>query len=322
MEFIASLASVQTAITLAAALAVFASIVTVGLPLLERDRLAARMKAVAVRRDELRRKAREAYQEREKKRQLRSAPVGFMKQVVDLLDLRRMLEAPETKEALAQAGLRGPAPLVMFIFFRFVMPIVLFVVALVYLNFVNSHGLDVTLRLAAAIAAALAGYYAPGIYVQNMTQHRQESIVRAFPDALDLLLICVESGMSVEAAFNRVAQEIGSQSIELAEEFGLTTAELSYLPDRRVAYENLAKRCGHPGVRAVATALTQAERYGTPLGTALRTMAQENRELRMQAAEKKAASLPAKLTVPMIVFLLPGLFVVTLGPAAIRIMAM
>ena len=322
MEFIASLASVQTAITLAAALAVFASIVTVGLPLLERDRLAARMKAVAVRRDELRRKAREAYQEREKKRQLRSAPVGFMKQVVDLLDLRRMLEAPETKEALAQAGLRGPAPLVMFIFFRFVMPIVLFVVALVYLNFVNSHGLDVTLRLAAAIAAALAGYYAPGIYVQNMTQHRQESIVRAFPDALDLLLICVESGMSVEAAFNRVAQEIGSQSIELAEEFGLTTAELSYLPDRRVAYENLAKRCGHPGVRAVATALTQAERYGTPLGTALRTMAQENRELRMQAAEKKAASLPAKLTVPMIVFLLPGLFVVILGPAAIRIMAM
>ena len=143
--------------------------------------------------------------------------------------------------------------------------------------------------------------------------------MHAFPDALDLLLICVESGMSIESAFTRVASEVGSQSVELAEEFGLTTAELSYLPERRQAFENLAKRCGHPGVKAIAAALNQAEKYGTPLGQALRVCAQENREMRMSEAEKKAAALPAKLTVPMIVFFLPCLFVVILGPAIMRV---
>jgi tight adherence protein C len=143
--------------------------------------------------------------------------------------------------------------------------------------------------------------------------------MRAFPDALDLMLICVEAGMSIESSFTRVANEIGSQSPELAEELGLTTAELSYLPDRRQAFDNLAKRCGHAGVKAVATALNQAEKYGTPLGAALRVTANENREMRMQEAERKAASLPAKLTVPMIIFFLPCLFVVILGPAIISI---
>ena len=142
-----------------------------------------------------------------------------------------------------------------------------------------------------------------------------------FPDALDLLLICVESGMSIEAAFRKVSQEIGSQSIPLAEELTLTTAELSYLQDRKVAYENLAKRTDLEGVKAVCIALQQSERYGTPLGQTLRVMAQENRDMRMSEAEKKAAALPPKLTVPMILFFLPVLFVVILGPAAIRVMA-
>jgi tight adherence protein C len=132
----------------------------------------------------------------------------------------------------------------------------------------------------------------------------------------------VESGMSIETAFSRVAAEIGSQSAELAEELALTTAELSYLPDRRQAFDNLAKRCGHNGVKAVATALNQAEKYGTPLGQALRVAANENREMRMQEAERKAASLPAKLTVPMIIFFLPCLFVVIMGPAAMSVRAM
>ena len=142
----------------------------------------------------------------------------------------------------------------------------------------------------------------------------------AFPDALDMLLICVQSGMSVEAAFGKVSREVGAQSIELAEELSLTTAELSYLPERRQAYENLGKRTGLPGVKAVTTALIQAERYGTPVGTALRVMAKENRDMRMQEAEKKAAGLPPKLTVPMIVFFLPVLFLVIMGPAVIQIM--
>jgi tight adherence protein C len=165
----------------------------------------------------------------------------------------------------------------------------------------------------------LIGFYVPDLFVNNMIARRQTSIMRAFPDALDLMLICVESGMSIESAFTRVAGEIGSQSAELAEELALTTAELSYLPDRRQAFDNLAKRCGHAGVKAVATALNQAEKYGTPLGAALRVTAQENREMRMQEAERKAASLPAKLTVPMIIFFLPCLFVVIMGPAVITI---
>ena len=168
----------------------------------------------------------------------------------------------------------------------------------------------------------MLGFYLPDVFLNNTIARRQQSIMRGFPDALDLLLICVESGMSVESAFQRVATEIGVQSAELAEEFGLTTAELSYLPDRRMAFENLAKRCGHAGVKAVATALNQAERYGTPMGQALRVASQENREMRMSEAEKRAASLPAKLTVPMIVFFLPCLFVVILGPAIMKIMHM
>jgi tight adherence protein C len=159
------------------------------------------------------------------------------------------------------------------------------------------------------------------MFLKNRIAKRQLSIKRAFPDTLDLLLICVESGMSIEAAFRKVSEEIGSQSVALAEELTLTTAELSYLPDRRAAYENLAKRTDLDGVKSVCMALQQAERYGTALGTALRVMAQENRDMRMSEAEKKAAGLPPKLTVPMILFFLPVLFIVILGPAAIKVMA-
>ena len=161
----------------------------------------------------------------------------------------------------------------------------------------------------------------PLMLLKSKIQKRQLSIKRAFPDTLDLLLICVESGMSIEAAFKKVSEEVGSQSVAPAQELTLTTAELSYLPDRRQAYENLAKRTDLDGVKSVCMALQQAERYGTPLATMLRVMAQENRDMRMSEAEKKAAGLPPKLTVPMILFFLPVLFVVILGPAAIKVMA-
>jgi tight adherence protein C len=195
-------------------------------------------------------------------------------------------------------------------------------VAAFYLYVVNAFGLLPVQKIAACLAALTAGYYAPNIYIQNIAQKRRESIVAAFPDALDLLLICVESGMSIEAAITKVGAEVGSASIELAEELSLLSAELNYLPERRLAYEGLARRTNHPGIRSVVTAMIQAERYGTPLGTALRVMAKENRELRLSAAEKKAAALPAKLTVPMILFFLPVLFVVILGPAVIAIQDM
>ena len=303
-------------------IASFATIITLALPYMKNDALQNRMKAVNERREELRQKQREAFAQAGRKGQLRSTPVGFMKQTIDNLKLEKMLETPGMKEKLARAGLRGQGPLVTFMFFRFLMPPVVFVGALVYLYGLATLSWPWTFKLMAALAAALVGYYLPDIWVTNRTQARRDSIMRAFPDALDLMLICVESGMSIEAAFNRVAQEVGTQSVELAEELGLTTAELSYLPDRRVAFQNLAERCGHSGVKAVAAALIQSEKYGTPVGQALRVTAAENREMRMSDAERKAAALPAKLTVPMIVFFLPCLFVVILGPAALKIMGL
>lgn len=319
MHYINMLFDRELVVTVLAAAAVFATILTLTYPLLATDRLGARMKHVATRREELRRQQREALS---KKGQLRSTPVGFMKETIEKLNLRKILESANSKEKLTRAGYRGQAAIYAFMFFRFVMPIIVFIAALVYLFMLSKYDLPPLGKVGIAFGGAFVGFYLPDLYVQNAIGKRMGSIMRAFPDALDLMLICVESGMSVEAAFNKVASEIGSQSVELAEEFALTTAELSYLPDRRQAYENLGKRCSHTGVRAVCTSLIQAERYGTPLGTALRVMALENRDMRMLEAEKKAASLPAKLTVPMIVFFLPALFIVILGPASIKIMNM
>jgi tight adherence protein C len=304
--------------TMAAAIFAFATIVTLGLPLADRDSLGQRLKAVSERREELRAKHHAALNA--KRVSLRNEPVGYMKMTLDRLKLGNLLESEGTRDKLARAGYRGQGPIVTFMFFRFVMPFVVLVLALVYFFGISAVGWGSFMKINASVGCALLGFYLPDLFLNNTIARRQQSIMRAFPDALDLLLICVESGMSIESSFQRVASEVGSQSSELAEELGLTTAELSYLPDRRMAFENLAKRCGHPGVKAVATALNQAERYGTPMGQALRVAAQENREQRMAEAEKKAASLPAKLTVPMILFFLPVLFVVILGPAIMKIM--
>jgi tight adherence protein C len=242
-----------------------------------------------------------------------------MQNVVERFNLNKWLGQEEARAKLMQAGYRGQAPYVTFIFFRLVMPIALCLAAIVYMFFLVETGWTSTMKLGVVIGATYAGMHVPYMFLKNKIQKRQQSIKRAFPDALDLLLICVESGMSIEAAFRRVSQEIGTQSVPLAEELTLTTAELSYLQDRRQAYDNLAMRTDLDGVKSVCMALQQSERYGTPLANTLRIMAQENRDMRMSEAEKKAAGLPPKLTVPMIVFFLPVLFVVILGPAAIRV---
>jgi len=306
-------------ITLFVGILAFATVVTLGIPLLETNGLDDRLKSVAKRREELR--ARHHASLNAKRGALRVEPTSYMKATLDRFKLGNVLEGEHSKEKLASAGYRGQAPLITFMFFRFVMPPVLFAVTLFYLFLILHLEWSPVTKIGAAFIGALIGFYLPDLFVGNMIQRRQQSIMRAFPDALDLMLICVESGMSIESAFTKVAAEIGTQSAELAEELALTTAELSYLPDRRQAFDNLAKRCGHPGVKSVATALNQAEKYGTPLGQALRVTANENREMRMQEAERKAASLPAKLTVPMIIFFLPCLFIVILGPAIIQIRA-
>jgi tight adherence protein C len=303
------------------ALVVFATLVTLGAPMVGQTSLEGRLKSVANRREELRRKSREALARGAHggAGSLRHNDEGLYKKVVDRLQLSRLLEDPQVVDKLAQAGFRGPKPVTTFYFFRLVSPIVLGISAAIYIYFINGFGLAPMAKLCVCMFGVFIGYYAPNIYISNVATKRRDSIVAAFPDALDLLLICVESGMSIEAAVAKVGQEVGGSSIELAEEMGLLTAELSYLPERRMAYEGLARRTNHPGIRSVVTAMIQAEKYGTPLGTALRVMAKENRELRLAAAEKKAAALPAKLTVPMILFFLPVLFVVILGPAIIKV---
>ncbi len=299
----------------ATALVCFGTVATLAAPAMRGDKLETRLKSVANRREELRRRSRQQIREGA----LRRTDEGFIKSIVERLNLSRLLEDSSVVDKLAQAGYRGPRPVSTFYFFRLVGPFVLGGLAAFYLFVLHATHFALMTRLAMTMAAFVGGYYAPNIYIKNRAQKRLTSIMQVFPDALDLLLICVESGMSIEAAIQKVASEVGSSSIELAEEMSLLTAELSYLPERRSAYEGLAKRTNHPGIKAVTTAMIQAERYGTPLGGALRVMAKENRDMRLASAEKKAAQLPAKLTVPMIFFFLPVIFVVILGPAIMRV---
>jgi tight adherence protein C len=302
-----------------AAIAAMATVITLAMPLLARNDLSRRMNAVSVEREKIRQRERERLA-RGDKVTLRATPKQYMKRIVDQFNLGKWVGQEQAREKLIQAGYRGNAPYVTYLFFRMVSPIVAFVATAFYIFVVMQMDRPVMIKLGMCLFAAFVGMQLPYLFLKNKIGKRQLSIRRAFPDALDLLLICVESGMSIEAAFRKVSQEIGSQSIPLAEELTLTTAELSYLQDRKVAYENLARRTDLEGVKSVCVALQQSERYGTPLGQTLRVMAQENRDMRMSEAEKKAAALPPKLTVPMILFFLPVLFIVILGPAAIRVM--
>ena len=307
------------------AVAVFTTLVTITLPLLAGNQLKSRMKAVALEREQVR--ARERARLAIEKEQGRGGGLrhqdstGIVALVVSSLNLRKALVDDKTVANLRVAGYRGQRPLTLFLFARAIMPLLMLALAVFYVFGLGLFATQPTmLRVLGCVGVAYLGFYAPILFVSNQATKRRLSITRAWPDALDLLLICVESGNSIEAAFRRVAEEIGIQSIALAEELVLVCAELSYLPDRKVAYDNLAARTGLEGVRSVCTALVQAERYGTPLGTALRTLSQENRDMRMNLAEKKAAALPPKLTVPMIIFFLPVLFAVIIGPAIIQVM--
>ena len=303
---------------LMAAIAAAAAAYAVVSPMFAGDGLAKRMRAVASERERLRQRERDRLN-RSEKVSLRQTPKQLVQKVVDDFNLGKWVAQEEAREKLVMAGYRGQAPYVTFLFFRLVMPIVFLIAAILYVFVISNMQQPTAMKIGMCLGATWLGMQAPMLFLKNAITKRQLQIRRAFPDALDLLLICIESGMSIEAAFRKVSQEIGSQSIALAEEFSLTTAELSYLQDRKMAYENLAKRTGTEGVKSVCLALQQSERYGTPLGQTLRVMAQENRDMRMNEAEKKAAALPPKLTVPMIVFFLPVLFVVILGPTGIKV---
>jgi tight adherence protein C len=300
-----------------AAMSVFLALVVVFWPYFTPDHLANRMRRMTDEREAIRIRER-AVLHAGPASTLRSEPKKLLRSIFDRLNLAKQAGDGKMVQSLRMAGYRGQGPIVTFLVVRVTMPVVFALAGLsVFLLYPQ---LPFFQKIAIVMAAALLGNYAPAMFVRNRISKRQQSIGRAWPDALDLTLICVESGMGVESAFRKVAEEVGTQSPELAEELALTTAELSYLPDRRQAYENLATRTGLDSIKGVVTCLLQSEKYGTPVGQSLRVFAQEERDTRMSAAEKKAAMLPPKLTVPMIIFFLPVLFAVLITPACIQIM--
>lgn len=317
MNLNALTANTDLLVAILAAVAIFAAILLASWPYIARDHLAARMAQVASESERIRLRERGRLNAVNRPVSLRSEPKRFYKIVVDRLNLAGT-EGSELVQMLRMAGYRGPGPVMAFLAIRQLAPIGMFILASLYVFVLLRVEYSLGVKLAIVMAAAGLGYYGPRIYVKNKINKRQASIRRSWPDALDLLLICVECGMGIEAALRKVSAEIGSQSPDLAEELGLTTAELSYLQDRRKAYENLGERTGLDGVRGVVTSLIQSEKYGTALSHSLRVLAQESRDMRMSEAEKRAAALPPKLTVPMIVFFLPVLFAVIITPAVIQ----
>ena len=303
------------------AIAVAAGVITIGMPFLERDTLGQRMKSVATERNRIRIRERERMTTKPKVG-LREEPKAYMLKIVEQFKLKKWLGTDQVAMQLATAGYRGKQAEITFLFFKLVVPVVAFILAVFYLFVLGVLDVSTTLKIAIALGVAYLGIKAPEIYLSNTIQKRRTSLRRAFPDTLDLMLICVESGMSIEHAIRRVSKEIGTQSIPMAEELTLTAAELSYLADRRQAFDNLGQRTGTDAIKSIVTVLSQAEQYGTPLGTALRVLAQESRDNRMMEAEKKAAGLPPKLTVPMILFFLPVLFVIIATPAIIQVSAL
>ncbi len=303
------------------AIAVFATIYSLILPYFDSGGLEKRMKSVTTEREQIRGRERARINaDVSQKASLRHQNNTSIRQVVERLNLREALVDAGTVDKLRAAGFRSQNALNTFLFARFFLPFIFLAVASVYIFLFGYLATQTFMvRILTVMGVGYIGFYAPNIFISNKISKRQKSIKRAWPDALDLMLICVESGVSIEAAIKRVADEMANNSAELAEEMILTNAELSFLQERRQAYENLGKRTQLDIVQSVTQALIQAERYGTPVAQALRVLAQESRDQRMNEAEKKAAALPPKLTVPMILFFLPVLIAVILGPAGIQV---
>jgi tight adherence protein C len=285
-----------------------------------RDPMVKRVKALNARRDELKSGIIKGGGRKRQSLVRRTDTTDKMK---DRLESMKVLQESQVKiiqQKLAQAGIRNKELAVVVIFARMVLPIVLGftgVVALYWLEMFPDWGS--MKRFMAFAALVVGGYKGPELYLKNKSKKRTDAIRKGLPDALDLLVICAEAGLTVDAAFNRVAKELGRAYPELGDEFALTAIEMSFLTERRQAFENFAYRVNLDAVKGVVTTMIQTERYGTPLASALRVLSAEFRNERMMRAEEKAARLPAIMTVPLILFILPVLFIVILGPAACSI---
>jgi tight adherence protein C len=312
-----------TLIVWMAVLAAIVTVVAIALPFFTSRSNAQRVKSVTAQRQALSRQqmdglnAKGGSSIRQRKGQSRAE---LMKKILHALKLDEALSSKELKEQLAQAGYRSQNSVIMFTFARLAMAIGAFLAALLVISTWKNFPYPLPVKALMMAGAAVIGFYLPKFFISNTAQKRQVELNSGFADALDLMVICVEGGLSVEGAFDRVTAEIGDKSPSLAQEFGITSAELAYLGDRHKAYGNFADRTGLPAIKSLCTTLVQSEKYGTPVGQALKVLGQERRQARMAMAEKKGASLPAKLTVPMILFFLPPLFMVVIGPAILGIM--
>ena len=302
-------------IVLMAALTAFVSSFAVWSALLYRDPAAKRAELMATQREALR-----AGLVTTQRRKERDHSLTFMRQVVDRLQLMKSSQAEKITNNLARAGWRSKDALVRYLFMKVALPFVFGGLALFLVYGLNFGSLDSTGKLIATLVAVIIGAYFPDIVVKNAGQKRQDLIRKSLPDALDLMVICAEAGLSLDATLMRVADEMASAGPEISDEFSMTSLELGFLPERQKALENMSVRCALPGIRGMVNTLMQSERYGTPLAHSLRVLSQESRDERMLKAEEKAARLPALLTVPMILFILPPLFIVLLGPAIIQVM--
>lgn len=305
----------QDVVIYMAAISAFLTVLAVWYGLIVPQQSSRRVKELAQRREQLR-----AGVLSPTRRKNKQASTSFMRQVVTKLNLQRSQRADLITKRLAQAGWRSNDALVRYLFFKAVMPIVMGIVAVVALYGANIYPMQNAFKMLATAGAVMLGFMGPDMFIKNAIQKRQTAMRKGLPDALDLMVICAEAGLSLDAMLKRVSEEFAQTSPELAEELQLTSLEVGFLPDRRQALQNLNNRTDMPGIRGVVNALIQSDKYGTPLAQSLRVLSHEFREERMLRAEEKAARLPAMLTVPMIIFILPPLFIVLIGPAILRVM--
>ena len=310
---------VINAATLLAALAVFALLVALYAATTVRDPMAKRVKALNERREQLKAGI-VASTKRRTKLNATSQTTDRMRAFLGSLKVLQESQLKQAQIKLMQAGIRSKDAAVAVIFGRLVLPVVIGGTVIVGVYLLGWFPEWSAFKRYGLVAGSLIfSYKAPDIIVKNMITKRTSAIRKGLPDALDLLVICAEAGLTVDAAFHRVAKELGKAYPELGDEFALTAIELGFLTDRRAAFENLATRVNLDSIRGVVTTMIQTEKYGTPLASALRVLSAEFRNERMMRAEEKAARLPAIMTVPLILFILPVLFIVILGPAACSI---
>ena len=294
----------------------FTTVMAIWFGLIERNPMELRAQRITQRRNELK----AGLLKPSSPNSRRTESLGIIKRIVKTLKLVQNQQVDKLQDRLAQAGYRSHDAVIYFFFFKIATPIGFGIGTFIALYLFKIGGLAPTTNMLFVSAAGIVGLMAPNLYVSNATAKRQIALARSLPDGLDLLVICAESGLSLDAGLERVAKEIGNASPELAEELQLTSVELGFLPERRHALTNLNRRTNLAAIRGVVNTLIQTEKYGTPLSQSLRVLANEFRDQRLLRAEEKAARLPATLTVPMIVFILPVLFIVLIGPAIISVM--